>query len=125
MIQLEAHCKKLNKTGRMNHCKIFLNNLGSLLLSLSIWGSNDGMGKNISKEERKRENSIVKRLLGDLDSAMDKTVAVCKTRVRVALVGNIQGQYAAAHAEAQKVALPTAQDWGSHRDNGGLWFQTY
>lgn len=125
MVRLKAHCKKLTETGRLNHCKVFLNGLSSLLLSLNLWGSNDGTGKNMSKEEKARENGVVKKLLGNLEDAMDKTTNLCKKRVKDALVKNIQAQYAAAHAEAQKVALPTAEGWGAHRSDGGLYWSTY
>lgn len=125
MVQLKAHCKKLTETGRLNQCKVFLNGLSSLLLSLNLWGSNDGTGHNLSKEEKDREKIVVKRLLDNLEDAMDNATKLCSKRVKEALADNIQKQYATAHAEAQKVALPTAQGWGGHRDNGGLFWATY
>ncbi|TID24181.1 hypothetical protein E6O75_ATG02546 [Venturia nashicola] len=125
MVQLKAHCKKLTETGRLNHCKVFLNGLSSLLLSLNIWGSNDGTGKNMSKEEKERERGVVKKLLKNLENAMDKTTELCSQRVKDALVENIRQQYDLAHSEARKVALPTAQAWGNHRDDGGLAWATY
>lgn len=125
MVQLKAHCKKLTETGRLNHCKVFLNGLSSLLLSLNLWGSNDGTGKNMSKEQKAKENGIVKKLLVNLEDAMDKTTNLCTERVKDALVKNIQAQYVTAHTEAQKVALPTAEGWGVHRTDGGLHYMTY
>ncbi|KAE9965164.1 hypothetical protein BLS_007810 [Venturia inaequalis] len=125
MLQLKAHCKKLTETGRLNHCKVFLNGLSSLLLSLNLWGSKDGTGKNMSKEEKAKENTVVERLLKNLEDAMDKTTNLCTKRVKEALVKNIQAQYANAHAEAQKVALPTAASWGAPRTDGGLHHGTY
>jgi hypothetical protein len=125
MVQLKAHCKKLTDTGRLSHCKIFLNALSSLLLSLNIWGSNDGTGNSMSKEEKEKEKRHVKRMLKDLETAMDKAAKLCKERVKESLVDNIKEQCPPAHAEAQKVALPTAQSWGGHHSDGGLYFQTY
>lgn len=69
----------------MNHCKIFLNGLSSLLLSLNIWGSNDGTGNNMSKEDKQKETRIVQRMLKDLETAMDKATEVCKERVKESL----------------------------------------
>ncbi|QDS73746.1 hypothetical protein FKW77_004922 [Venturia effusa] len=125
MVQLKAHCKKLTETGRLNHCKVFLNQLSSLLLSLNLWGSNDGTGKNMSKKEKDRERGVIKKLLDNLEDAMDKTTKLCMKRVKEDLVENIRQQYDLAHSEAQKVATPTAQGWGGHRDNGGLYWGTY
>ena len=49
--QLQAHCGKLIKKGRIANCKRFTNNLSLLLNSLALWASNDGTKRRQSSRE--------------------------------------------------------------------------
>jgi hypothetical protein len=125
MPQLKAHCKKLTETGRTSGCRIFINNLNQLLLSLSIWASNDGTGVKMTDEQRQSERGHLKKRLSDLESALDNAVSSCVKDIKEALADNIYNHFQTAHAAAQKAAVPTAQGWGAHRDSGGLVWGTY
>lgn len=66
--QLQAHCGKLTKKGRIANCKRFINNLSLLLNSLALWASNDGTNTNMTADQVAREDRVLEKGLKKLES---------------------------------------------------------
>jgi GTPase SAR1 family protein len=125
MPQLKQHCKKLTEAGRMSNCRVFLNSLSRLLLSLSLWSGNNECGIKLTNKQRKLEVSHLQKQLDFLESAFDEAVKLCTRDVEDTLEDKLFRWYPAAQLAAQEAALPTVEQWGSHRSTGGLWYATY
>jgi hypothetical protein len=123
--QLKVHCKKLTEAGRTSSCRVFLNSLSRLLLSISLWSGNDGSGIKLTDEQHIAEVQQVKKRLHDLELAFDKAVESCTKDIKETLEDNIYQLFPVAISTAEQAAFPVASRWGSHRDQGGLWYATY
>ena len=65
--QLQEHAKKLTVAGRMSSCRRFLNDLNGLLNSMTFWATNDGTRSILTDNEKRKEESHLRKLLKDLE----------------------------------------------------------
>ena len=122
---LQAHCKKLTERGRQANCRRFLNSLNQLLTSLGLWSSDDGTGAKLTTQQRDTEKSYLNRRLKELETALEKTVAETLEDVSNTLDEQLFEKFRPAVDAAAASALPTAEQWGGPRDQGGLHWGTY
>jgi hypothetical protein len=125
MPQLKVHCKKLTEAGRILSCRVFLNGLSGLLLSISLWCRNDGFGIKLTDAQRRAEVSHVQKGLKILESEFHEAICSCAEDITETLNVNIYQIIPVSVSNAKQAALPVAERWGSDRDNGGLWHNTY
>lgn len=123
--QLQAHCKKLTVNGRQASCKRFLNGMNQLLASLSLWAPDDGSGMKMTSQQHASEKSFLTGKLKKLEDALKKTVGNAMDDVVETLREQVFEQFVAATDAATKHALSTADSWGAHRSQGGLFWATY
>lgn len=123
--QLKKHCKKLTEAGRAGTCRVFLNALSQLLLSISLWAGNDGSGIKLTDEQHRVECNILAKRLRELEVAIEKAVESSTDAIESTLAEHVFDHSDNARKAANTMALPTAERWGGPRDSGGLHFMTY
>lgn len=123
--QLQAHCRKLTEAGRLQDCRVFLNNLSRLLTSLSLWASDDGSGPESSTQQRKMMQFFVAKNLQTLKDQLEEAVHQTMEDVEQSLETQLLDHLAAAANRAAKKAVQTSDVWGAPREKGGLFWATY
>jgi GTPase SAR1 family protein len=123
--QLKEHCMRMTVNNRIASSRMFLENLTRMLLSMSLWSSNDGSGVKLSNEEKEQERKILGRRLLELEKALDAATESALKSIKGAQVDHIQKLYHTAIANAENGAYPTAEHWGAHRNDGGFVWSTY
>ena len=123
--QLQAHCRKLTEAGRLAGCRSFLNNLSRLLISLTLWASDDGSSPESSTQQRNTMQAFVTRNLHTLEQQLEEAVHHTMEDVEKSLETLLFGYLAAAAQSAAKKAVHTSEAWGASRDKGGLFWATY
>jgi hypothetical protein len=111
--------------GRTAVCRLFFNNLFQVLNSLAIWASNNGTLQNLSENQKESEENFLRQCLRDLEKSLDKTVTLSGNEMKNTLSKHVYEKYHEAVKAAQDQALPTAQGWGAHKNQGGLYWSTY
>lgn len=120
--QLQAHCKTLTERGREAGCRRFLNSLNQLLNSLGLWASDDGTGAKLSSQQRDTEKGFLFRQLKELEKALEKAVTKTLSEVSEHLSDQLFDKFQPAVDAAINDAVPTSNQWGSKRDEGGLHY---
>lgn len=123
--QLQAHCKKLTVKGRQASCRRFLNSVKQLVLSFTLWSSDDGTGVKLTTQQRDVEKQFLSRKLKDLEKLLEKVVEETLKDAVDELHGQLFAKLDPAVAAAIREASPKAESWGSPRPAGGLHFSTY
>ncbi|KAM7199901.1 nuclear GTPase SLIP-GC [Naviculisporaceae sp. PSN 640] len=123
--QLQAHAKKLTEAGRAANCRRFLNDLGSLLNSMTMWATDDGTRSNFSDAEKRAEEQRIRGLLVKIEQDLDKAVDETFTAIGDALAENVYEKFDLFIPKAIEAALPTATHWGAHKSEGGMLWATY
>ncbi|OJD36211.1 tat pathway signal sequence protein [Diplodia corticola] len=125
MPQLQAHCKKLTETGRAAAGRRFLNHTSQLLNSLFLWASSTRNGSQLSTLQRQKEARFLEFKLVEFQKDLSKVVDETLSDIAEALAQNIYDKYERAITSASEASLPTAEGWGAHRSQGGLYWATY
>ncbi|KAL1639287.1 hypothetical protein SLS58_008129 [Diplodia intermedia] len=146
MPQLQAHCKKLTEYGRAAAGRRFLNSLSQLLNSLLLWASSTRNGSHLSAAQQQKEARFVEYKLEEFQKVrhspvysqvrmhvdentqkqdLSKVVDDTLSGLTEALTQNIYEKYDRAIATASDASLPTAEGWGAHRSQGGMYYSTY
>ncbi|KAM7187037.1 hypothetical protein V8F33_011456 [Rhypophila sp. PSN 637] len=123
--QLQAHAKKLTEAGRAANSRRFLNDLMSLLNSMTMWANDDGTRSNLSHAEKKAEEGRLRRQLDRIDEDLEKAVNETFAAVKDALAENIYEKFDHFIPKATEAAVPTATGWGAPRKEGGMFWATY
>ena len=118
---LQDHCRKLTEAGRASNFRRFLNSLNQLRTSLSLWAYEDGRGMGLSDDQKSADRAFLNKKLHELENALDKCVKVTVIEMKESLKENIHAYFQPASMAASQAALPTADKWGAHRDEGGLF----
>lgn len=125
MPQLQAHCKKLTETGRLQTCKMFLNAFCSQLTTFSFWASDDGAELKLTDAEKKDQVRILNHRLGELEKGLEKAAATCIKSMKKDMEDQIFEKYPSLIQEAMEAAPNTADKWGRRKDEDGLVWATY
>ncbi|KAK7739253.1 hypothetical protein SLS62_011259 [Diatrype stigma] len=123
--KLQEHTRKLTEAGRASHCRRFLNDLLQLVNSMKLWAANDSTRSTLTDLEKRREEMHLRKLLDDLEKGLEATVDASTNLLREALAENIYDAFDALIPEAVNKAVGTAEAWGAHRSQGGLYWATY
>ncbi|KAM3081672.1 hypothetical protein ACMFMG_005123 [Clarireedia jacksonii] len=128
--QLQAHCKKLTESGRSANCRRYLNSSLQLILSLSLWASNDGSGLNLTDTQKATEARWLEKKLSELENSLDGTVADSIAEIKEVLEENIFERFGEVIQLAVDQAPDTVDKWGApvnraNRAEGGLYWSTY
>ncbi|KAK4218543.1 hypothetical protein QBC37DRAFT_437200 [Rhypophila decipiens] len=123
--QLQAHAKKLTEAGRAANGRRFLNDLMSLLNSMTMWANDDGTRSTLTHAEKKAEEGKLRRQLDRIDEDLEKAVNETFAAVKDALAENIYEKFDHFIPKATEAAVPTATGWGAHRKDGGMFWATY
>jgi len=107
--QLVAHCIKLTEDIRIASGKQFIADMTRMLISLGLWSANDGLGIEVTDEERKAELSLLTQRLGTLQRAMDTAIEKDLNRLKVTQTTLIGQPLTQAVRSAGKHAVPTAK----------------
>ncbi|QSZ34344.1 hypothetical protein DSL72_005935 [Monilinia vaccinii-corymbosi] len=128
--QLKAHCKKLTEAGRSASCRRFLNSFLQIVLSLSLWASDDGTSISLSDSQKVADARWLQSELEDLEEKLDQAVADCIIDIKDSLNENIFEKFGEVITLAVDQAPHTVSKWGAtvnkfDRDAGGLYWATY
>lgn len=123
--QLQAHAKKLTEAGRAANCRRFLNELVSLLNSMTMWATDDGTRSNFTDAEKRAEEERIRRLLDKIEQDLEKAVNETFTAIGDALAENIYEKFDLFIPKAIEAALPTATQWSAPKSEGGMLWATY
>ncbi|ORY18048.1 hypothetical protein BCR34DRAFT_474147 [Clohesyomyces aquaticus] len=123
--QLQAHCKKLTETGRMQTARTFLLNMCQQLATFHMWASNDGTGLKLSDDEKRAEVKYLDKRLTELDKGLEKAVETSIKSVKREICQQIFEKYPEAIEDAINLAPGTVQRWGAPKADGGLVWSTY
>ncbi|KAH9867685.1 hypothetical protein IAQ61_008279 [Plenodomus lingam] len=122
--QLQAHCKKLTESGRIQTARTFLLNLCQLLTTFHLWASDDGTGLKMTDEDKAKQVSYLKRRLEQLETGLEQAVHACINEMRAELKNQIFNKCPELINDAIQAAPTTALAWGQ-KDMGGLAWSTY
>ncbi|KAH6642388.1 hypothetical protein C7974DRAFT_420684 [Boeremia exigua] len=123
--QLQAHCKKLTEAGRVQNCRGFLLSVCQLLTTFTIWASNDGIGLEMTEDDKQRQFKYINRRLEELEDGLEACIKACLNAMKREMNDQIFDKYPDLIQEAIAGAPSTAARWGAHRDEGGLLWATY
>ncbi|KAF2121280.1 hypothetical protein BDV96DRAFT_640676 [Lophiotrema nucula] len=123
--QLQAHCKKLTESGRIQTSRTFLIALQQHLNTFYLWASNDGTGLKLTDLEKRREVDHLESRLRELEKGLEKAVESCINTIKNDIASQIFNQYPKLIEEAIAAAPDTAQRWGAPKPDGGLVWSTY
>ncbi|KAL8724724.1 MAG: hypothetical protein Q9166_007785 [cf. Caloplaca sp. 2 TL-2023] len=127
---MTTQCEKLTETGRTANCRAFINRLGSLLNSLTIWASSDGTGANLTAEQKAKEARFLQKGMEGLETRLENITKSCAQALNDEFQDAIFDRYEAAIQAASFDSVPTATHWGApvNRENraaGGLFWASY
>ncbi|KAH9882765.1 hypothetical protein J1614_000131 [Plenodomus biglobosus] len=122
--QLQAHCKKLTESGRIQTARTFLLNLCQILTTFHLWASDDGTGMKMTDEDKAKQVGYLKRRLEQLETGLEQAVHTCINEMRAELKNQIFDKCPELINDAIKTAPTTALAWGQ-KDMGGLVWSTY
>jgi hypothetical protein len=123
--QLQAHCKKLTEAGRIQTCRTFLLSLCQQLNTFTFWASDDGSGLKLTDDEKRLQVTYLEKVLKELERGLGKAIESCIHLMKKEMHDQIFEKYPEVIEDAIKAAPNTAQGWGAHRSEGGLYWATY
>ncbi|RYP00448.1 hypothetical protein DL763_000800 [Monosporascus cannonballus] len=123
--KLQEHAKKLTEAGRASHCRRFLNDLLQLVNSMKLWAANDNTRSALTDVEKRREEMHLRKLLDDLERDLESSVKESISLLHQTLEEHIYEAFNALIPQAVNNAVGTAEGWGAHRSQGGLYWSTY
>ncbi|KAH7117730.1 hypothetical protein B0J11DRAFT_90327 [Dendryphion nanum] len=123
--QLQAHCRKLTETGRIQTCRTFLLSFCQQLNTLSFWVSDTGAGGKLTDGEKRKQISHLQRRLFELRDGLDKAIETCINATEKQIREQIYEKFPPLVQEAVNAAPETARGWGAPRNDGGLLWVTY
>jgi hypothetical protein len=83
--QLQAHCKNLTASGRIQASRSFLLNMCQLLTAFNLWVSIEGTGSKATQEDKDRQVKYLKLALANLNAVFKASIYACfdhATRIR-------------------------------------------
>lgn len=125
MPQLQAHCKKLTEAGRVQNCRNFLLSVCQLLITFTLWASNDGTGLKMTDDDKRKQVKYIERRLKELEEGLEACAKACLNVMKREMNDQIFDKYPDLIQEAIEAAPNTAGGWGAHRNDGGLYWATY
>lgn len=123
--QLQAHCKKLTASGRIQTSRSFLLNMCQLLTAFSLWVSIEGTDSKATQEDKDRQVQYLKLGLANLDAVFKASIYACFDQVRADLKHYITDKLPELVKDAIDAAPSTAKGWSEKKDRGGLPWSTY
>ncbi|KAF1918118.1 hypothetical protein BDU57DRAFT_528585 [Ampelomyces quisqualis] len=125
MPQLQAHCKKLTEAGRIATARSFLLSLCQQLTTFSLWASDDGTGLKMTDDDKRKQVKYLENRLSGLERGLEEAVRACLNVMKKEMNDQIFDKYPDLINEAIAAAPGTAQKWGAHKMDGGLFWATY
>ena len=123
--QLQAHCKTLTASSRIQTSRSFLLNLCQLLTAFNLWASIEGTGSKATEEDKNKQIKYLKQALANLDAVFKASIYACFDQVRADLKHYITDKLPELVKDAIDAAPSTAKAWGEKKDRGGLPWPTY
>ncbi|TEA21515.1 Nuclear GTPase SLIP-GC [Colletotrichum sidae] len=121
---LQRHTLEVAEAAIGHHHKHRLNEVCRFLRGVDLFFSKEGVLATLSDAEKMEEINNLQRSLGKVHLTIAESVACCIADCREATSGVLQNLPQAA-SNASSRALPTAQSWRRHRDDGGISWGTY
>ncbi|RMZ67742.1 tat pathway signal sequence [Pyrenophora seminiperda CCB06] len=115
--QLQAHCKKLTASGRIQTSRSFLLNMCQLLTAFGLWVSIEGTDSKATQEDKDRQVKYLKLALANLDAVFKASIYACFDQVRADLKHYITDKLPELVKDAIDAAPSTAKGW-SEKNTG-------
>jgi GTPase SAR1 family protein len=123
--QLKNHCKQMTEGGRIQNCRLFLNNFSTTLAPLYLWASNDVTGPKLTHADKREQANYLTDSLEKLGKGLEQAVEVCLGSMKKQLREQIFERMKELVHDAIQSAPTIAESWGRHRNEGGVHWSTY
>lgn len=125
MPSLQKHCKQATIEGRKQASRASLLSFCQQLTTFFIWAGAFNDGAKITDAEKRRHTIFLAKRLEELEEGLNHAVEVCLTSIKTQLREQIFERMRELIHDAVQSAPTTAESWGRHRMQGGLYWSTY